>query len=430
MSGHWRTAAILHIVVLAAAMAWAQAPAEPYEAVGRRAKPADTLASDVGERDTPSVVVAHLASSTSGQSPATEYRRVQVIPSMAVWGIAVPDDYQRALFENIVAQLRRADTFPNVVPGDGDADPATLKLVTTVTEFNPGDQEIRRRVGLGFGTTRMTVRVRFLDARTCATILEGDADGKVVGGWIDGGDSLNVTLGVAKDIAKMAARVPGLTRPDAGTRCDPGGTLTPVSETTVTISPVIADLTAKAEQGDRASQLELAIRYAHGAGVTKNEALAMKWCKLAAEAGDPIAQTELAIRYDAGWGLPNDDAASLAWVEKAAAQEYPEALLQLGVRHLWGMGVRRDLAEAMRLYRRAAEAGHPRAMCYLGDMHLEGVGTKMSTAEAYRWYVSAVAAGYHRCEPNMTRAGKLLGPDQRAAAERDGRERATRYSAR
>lgn len=417
-------AATLFLAILGAGPTLAQPAARSNDQP--RVASTDRPASDLADRGETIVDRAYPA-----RSQAPEYTRLQVIPSMAVWGILVPDDYQQALFENLVRELRKTKTFPEVLAGDAEGDAGTLKLATIVTEFNPGDQEMRRGVGLGFGTARMKVRVRFLDARTCASILESDADGKVVGGWIDGGDSLDVTRGVAKDVARLAARIAGRRRPEAGTRCDPGGTLTPVSDTTAReLSPEISALIAEAEQGDRSAQLELAIRYAHGAGVAKDEALALRWCRLAAEVGDPIAQTELAQRYDTGWGLPNDDAAALEWIRKAAAQEYPEALLQLGVRHLHGTGVRRDLVQASQFYRRAAEAGHPRAMCYLGDMYVAGTGVARSLSEAYRWYVSAVTSGYARCEPNMTRAGSLLGRDERAAAEREGRNRAVKYNSR
>ena len=57
-----------------------------------------------------------------------------------------------------------------------------------------------------------------------------------------------------------------------------------------------------ADQGDAASQYNLAIQYFRGFGIEKNLEQAFKYYKLAAEQGHPEAQIQLALRYLYGEG--------------------------------------------------------------------------------------------------------------------------------
>jgi TPR repeat protein len=71
---------------------------------------------------------------------------------------------------------------------------------------------------------------------------------------------------------------------------------------------------AKAEQGDALAQLSLAMCYADGKGVAKDEAEAVKWLRKAAEQGEPIAQTCLATFYFTGKGVAKDVVEGYAWM--------------------------------------------------------------------------------------------------------------------
>ena len=369
-----------------------------------------------------------MGASALAQTPRGGYKRVEILPLSVPYGTVVPRDFREALAKNLAEEIRKTKQFEDVVaPGTAAPDVGTLKLATAITQFNPGDRDVRAGRGLGFGTTRMSVVARFLDARSCAVVVEGNANGKVIGGWA-GGDSLGATRGVAKDVARLAGRVNRRGLVDAPTRCDPDDGLTAVGGTAALVPDGIARVIAEAERGDPVAQRNLAIRYMNGEGVPANEAIALKWCKRAAENGDAAAQTELAVRYENGWGLPMDDAASLLWVQKAAAQKYPDALAQLGVRHEHGAGVTRSRAEAVRYYRAAAEAGHARAMCYLGDMYYVALDAVTDAFEAYRWHVAAVAAGDERCAANARISAQELPSGARATAEREGKELAQKYT--
>ena len=121
----------------------------------------------------------------------------------------------------LLSELKKANLFNEILtvqtapPGNV---PPTLRLTGTITKFNPGSQEKRHLIGLGAGTTRIDARVRFLDRKTCAVVLEADVDGKVVGGWL-GGDSFGAARGVAKEVVQHARRMRREVLSDAPVTC-------------------------------------------------------------------------------------------------------------------------------------------------------------------------------------------------------------------
>jgi TPR repeat protein len=68
----------------------------------------------------------------------------------------------------------------------------------------------------------------------------------------------------------------------------------------------VAELRARAEQGDADAQFSLGVRYANGRGVAEDEAEAVRWYRLAAEQGYVDAQFNLGVRYSIGEGVPED----------------------------------------------------------------------------------------------------------------------------
>ena len=52
----------------------------------------------------------------------------------------------------------------------------------------------------------------------------------------------------------------------------------------------LADLRARAEQGDADAQYTLALRYDYGEGVPQDYAEAVRWCRLAPGQGDAVAK--------------------------------------------------------------------------------------------------------------------------------------------
>ena len=112
-----------------------------------------------------------------------------------------------------------------------------------------------------------------------------------------------------------------------------------------------------------------------------------------AEEGDPEAQFELGRRYLQGAGLERNDVMALHWVEAAAAQGYARAQAGLGWMYAVGRGVKRDDAQSFLWYERAAKEGFAVAQRMLGKYYEKGIGTEKNLVLAREWYEKAAAQG-------------------------------------
>ena len=108
----------------------------------------------------------------------------------------------------------------------------------------------------------------------------------------------------------------------------------------------LADLRARAEQGDADAQFSLGAMYGTGNGVPQDFAEALRWYRLAAEQGDADAQFSLGAMYAAGNGVPQDYAEAARWCRLAAEQGHARAQSVLGVMYDTGEGVPQDDVEA------------------------------------------------------------------------------------
>ena len=132
------------------------------------------------------------------------------------------------------------------------------------------------------------------------------------------------------------------------------------------LSP-LPDVTRCAEQGNARVQLTLGLMYASGNGVTKDDAEAVRWFRLAVEPGHARAQYNLGTMYANGTGVAEDDAEAVRWFRLAADQGHARAQFSLGVMYTNGDGVIEDNAEAARWYRLAADQGDAEAALALSS---------------------------------------------------------------
>ena len=65
-----------------------------------------------------------------------------------------------------------------------------------------------------------------------------------------------------------------------------------------------------------------------------------------AEQGDAGAQFEIGMMYSDGRGVPQDDVQAMVWYCRAAEHRYVDALFALGAMYLFGQGVPQDYVEA------------------------------------------------------------------------------------
>jgi len=148
-----------------------------------------------------------------------------------------------------------------------------------------------------------------------------------------------------------------------------------------------------ADSGNAEAQLQLAILYAKGEGMTQDYAVAAKWFRAAADRGSARAQYDLGVLYERGRGVPVDLAEAAKWYLKSAEAKYALAQYNLAVCYTKGQGIRKDLPEAALWYRRAALQGMVQAMVNLGTMYERGDGVPVSQVDAYAWYLAAGRRG-------------------------------------
>ena len=110
-----------------------------------------------------------------------------------------------------------------------------------------------------------------------------------------------------------------------------------------------------AEQGYAAAQLDLAISYAGGFGVTKDSEQAFLWFRKAADQGIAFAQNAVGFEYANGRGVPKNDEQAVAWFLKAAEQGYAPALSSLREMYANDRGGARQNTRVATLLRDATE---------------------------------------------------------------------------
>jgi len=123
---------------------------------------------------------------------------VKMIPSDE---LALPPEFQVALYENLIEQLRKSAVFPRVYrDGDRNAGNATdlITLECTVVKFKKGNETLREVTTIA-GATSMTLRCEFMDKQG-NSLLVRDITGKerFFGG------NLKATYDFAKKTAKVA----------------------------------------------------------------------------------------------------------------------------------------------------------------------------------------------------------------------------------
>lgn len=132
--------------------------------------------------------------------------------------------------------------------------------------------------------------------------------------------------------------------------------------------------------------------------------------------GDAEVQFHMGLKFANGAGATRDYAQAAEWYHKAAAQSHSLAQFNLGMMYAQGQGVTRDVAQSVMWLGRSARLGDAGAQFNLGESchrsSLRGArkDAPESRIEAYKWYRLAAAQGYLHSETayntltlNMTR---------------------------
>ena len=148
------------------------------------------------------------------------------------------------------------------------------------------------------------------------------------------------------------------------------------------------------DSGSSEGAQQLALAYAEGRGVPRDDSRALELLQKAASAGLHRAQLNLGTLYFRGQGTPRDLIQARFWLEKAASDNDPYALYALARAMDDSLGAAQyDPVRAADLYRRAAEKGHPLAALRYGLALYDGNGVKRDLETGQRWVLYANASG-------------------------------------
>lgn len=121
------------------------------------------------------------------------------------------------------------------------------------------------------------------------------------------------------------------------------------------------ELLPLARAGDAEAQYHLALLHEQGAGVLRNDSMAVAWLRKAAQAGHVEAMVRLANFLELGRGAPRNPKEAVDWYKKATAAGSVPAKTRLGLAHIRAIGKKPDFSRGVQLLREAAEAGDAEA---------------------------------------------------------------------
>ena len=191
-----------------------------------------------------------------------------------------------------------------------------------------------------------------------------------------------------------------------------------------------AELTAKAERGDKLAQFELAYAYRYGMNarskdavqallnlpsVPKDQKEAQKWYQKLAESGDGSAYNALGEMYERGEGMSTDFAEAARHYRAAVDLGYGPARFPLAEMYRAGRGVEKDVPAAIKLFRPFCEdqkelpPEREEACMHLGYIFEHGEGVAKDAVQAYTAYGHADT---RRGKDALERLAKAMPPQQ------------------
>jgi TPR repeat protein len=136
----------------------------------------------------------------------------------------------------------------------------------------------------------------------------------------------------------------------------------------------------------------------HGLLLSRDDAKAAYWLRLAATENHPRAQYMLGLLHAHGWGVKQDDALAEQWFNLAAHQDYAPAAFHLAWMYHKGEGVAADMKRSLRLMQLATDQDMAAAQLALGRFYESGEGVTKDTVLAMQWYRRAADTARRRPE--------------------------------
>jgi TPR repeat protein len=169
---------------------------------------------------------------------------------------------------------------------------------------------------------------------------------------------------------------------------------------------------------DPVGQRNLASLYFKGQGTEQDYARAAELYRQAAEAGDGPAQDMLSWMLLEGEIIPLDHIEARRWATAAAGQNIAAAMTRLGMIYHNALGVERDSRLAVLWWQRGAERGDADGQAMLGAAYHLGSGVARNGVTAFGWLLRAAAGGSALANPFFTAVEQLLSEDEVIEAKR------------
>ncbi len=144
-------------------------------------------------------------------------------------------------------------------------------------------------------------------------------------------------------------------------------------------------LITAAQSGISDAEFIVSSMYMKGEGIPADQALGLKWCKLAAEHGNFEAQFKMAQMYDNGDVFGGSLEQAVIWYSSASQNGSAQATYNLAMMYEDGRGVLQDNVKAFELFKKASDMGYVLATYQVGMHYLHGIGAKKNvrSAESY-----------------------------------------------
>lgn len=159
-----------------------------------------------------------------------------------------------------------------------------------------------------------------------------------------------------------------------------------------------------ADQGHRAAQYNVGLRYRYGRGVEPNDGEAFKYIQLAADQGLLAAQYDLGAMYEDGRGLEQNDGNAFKYFQLAADQGHDVAQYNVGFMCRSGRGVEPNDGKAFNYFQLAADQGLRAAQYAVGVMYRSGRGVEPNNGKAFKYFQLAADQGHDVAQFNLALA--------------------------
>ncbi len=141
----------------------------------------------------------------------------------------------------------------------------------------------------------------------------------------------------------------------------------------------------------------------YGLGISRDDAMAVRWWRQAADLGYAPAMCNLAIAYQIGIGVKIDEAEAVSWLRNGMILGDDRATYLLGEAQFHGKGTTQDVEAAMTHFQSAAERGYVPAMLQLGYIYEQGKYLEQSRSKAIKWYRAAAEKGNEEAKESLKR---------------------------